>query len=81
MALVSGAGVFSALLWLLARFVIGAKYRDVAYLDRRIKECKSEIRARKKNTIHYEEILSAIENGEKKSRVDGTPITVEMVTS
>ena len=59
----------------------GAKYRDVAYLDRRIKECKSEIRARKKNTIHYEEILSAIENGEKKSRVDGTPITVEMVTS
>jgi len=28
----------------------GAKYRDVAYLDRRIKECKREIRARKKNT-------------------------------
>ncbi len=58
----------------------GAKYRDVAYLDRRIKECKCEIRARKKNVIHYEKILSAIENGEKKSRVDGTPITVEMVT-
>lgn len=58
----------------------GAKYRDVAYLDRRIKECKSEIRARKKNIIHYEETLSAIESGEKKNRIDGTPVTAEMVT-
>ena len=58
----------------------GAKYRDVAYLDRRIKECKSEIKARKKNVILYEETLSAIENGEKKKRYDGTPITAEMVT-
>ena len=58
----------------------GAKYRDVAYLDRRIKECRKEIRARKKNIIHYEEILAAIENGEKKKRFDGTPISVEEVT-
>lgn len=58
----------------------GAKYRDVAYLDRRIKECKSEIRARKKNIIHYEEALSAIESGEKKNRIDGTPVTAEVVT-
>ena len=58
----------------------GAKYRDVVYLDRRIKECKSEIRARKKNIIHYEETLSAIENGEKQSGIDDTPITAEMVT-
>ena len=58
----------------------GAKYRDVAYLDRRIKECKKEIRARKKNIVHYEEILSAIENGEKKKRMDGTPVTAEIVT-
>ena len=58
----------------------GAKYRDVAYLDRRIKECKSEIKARKKNIIHYEETLSAIERGEKKKRYDGTPVTVEVVT-
>ena len=58
----------------------GAKYRDVAYLVRRIKECKKEIRARKKNIVHYEEILSAIENGEKKKRMDGTPVTAEIVT-
>jgi hypothetical protein len=59
----------------------GAKYRDIAYLDRRIKECKKEIRARKKNIVHYEEILAAMENGEKKKRFDGTPISVEEVTS
>ena len=58
----------------------GAKYRDVAYLDRRIKECKKEIRARRKNIIHYEEILAAIEYGGKKKRMDGTPITAETVT-
>ena len=57
----------------------GAKYRDVAYLDRRIKECKKEIKARKKNIIHYEQTLYAIENGEKKKRFDGTPITAEVV--
>ena len=57
----------------------GAKYRDVAYLDRRIKECKKEIKAREKNIIHYEEILFSIENGEKKRKVDGTPVTAEIV--
>ena len=57
----------------------GAKYRDVAYLDRRIKECKKEIKAREKNIIHYEQTLYAIENGEKKKRFDGTPITAEVV--
>ena len=58
----------------------GAKYRDIAYLDRRIKECKSEIKARKKNIIHYEETLAAIENGKEQKRYDGTPITAEVVT-
>ena len=57
----------------------GGKYRDVAYLDRRIKECKKEIKAREKNIIHYEEILFSIENGEKKRKVDGTPVTAEIV--
>jgi len=57
----------------------GAKYRDVAYLDRRIKECKKEIRAREKNIIHYEETLFAIENGEERKRFDGTPVTAEVV--
>ena len=58
----------------------GAKYRDIAYLDRRIRECKSEIKARKKNIVHYEEILSAIENGKEQKQYDGTPITAETVT-
>ena len=58
----------------------GAKYRDIAYLDRRIKECRKEIRARKKNIIHYEEILSAIEHGKKKKLLDGTPVTAETVS-
>ena len=58
----------------------GAKYRDVAYLDRRIKECKREIRARKKNIIHYEETLAAIENGKVEKRLGGTLITAETVT-
>lgn len=57
----------------------GAKYRDVAYLDRRIKECKKEIRAREKNIVDYEQTLYAIENGEQKKRYDGTPITAEVV--
>ena len=57
----------------------GGKYRDVAYLDRRIKECKKEIKAREKNIIHYEEILFSIENGEKKRKVDGTPVTAEII--
>lgn len=57
----------------------GAKYRDVAYLDRRIKECKKEIKAREKNIIHYEQTLFSIENGEKKKQIDGTPITAEVV--
>ena len=57
----------------------GAKYRDVAYLDRRIKECKKEIKAREKNIIYYEQTLFAIENGEKKKQIDGTPITAEVV--
>ena len=57
----------------------GAKYRDVVYLDRRIKECKKEIRAREKNIIHYEQTLFAIENGEKKKQFDGAPITAEVV--
>ena len=57
----------------------GAKYRDVAYLDRRIKECKTEIKAREKNIIHYEQTLYDIENGAKKKRIDGTSITAEVV--
>lgn len=56
-----------------------AQYNDPAYLDRRIKECKSEIAKRNKNALHYEELLQAIERGEAKRRYDGTPLTADDV--
>jgi hypothetical protein len=58
----------------------GAKYRDVAYLDRRIRECKKEIKDREKNIIRYEETLFAIENGVQRTGYDGAIITVDKVT-
>ena len=58
-----------------------AKFKDPAYLDRRIKECKKEIRAREKNIINSEETLNAIENGEVKKRYNGEIITAEEVFS
>lgn len=58
-----------------------AEFSDPAYLDRRIKECKKEIRAREKNVAHYEETLTAIENGAEKKRYSGEIITAEAVTS
>jgi hypothetical protein len=57
-----------------------AKLEDPAYLDRRIKECKKEIRQREKNVIYYEEILYAVENGEKKTWRGGELATIESVT-
>lgn len=56
-----------------------AQYNDPAYLDRRIKECKSEIAKRNKNALYYEELLQAIERGEAKRRYDGTPLTADEV--
>lgn len=58
-----------------------AQFSDPAYLDRRIKECKKEIRAREKNVVHYEEILSDIENGAVKKRYSGEIITADEVKS
>lgn len=55
------------------------QYNDPAYLDRRIKECKSEIAKRNKNVLHYEELLQAIERGEAKRRYDGKPLTADEV--
>ncbi len=57
-----------------------ARFKDPAYLDRRIKECKKEIRDRQKNVMHYEEMLTAIEQGEKKTRYTGEPITADEVS-
>jgi hypothetical protein len=49
------------------------------YLDRRIKECKKEVRDREKNIIYYEEILFAVENGEEKKWRGGEVVTAESV--
>lgn len=57
-----------------------AQFKDPAYLDRRIKECKKEISKREKNIIHYEEILYAIENGEVKKKYSGEEITEDEVS-
>ena len=55
------------------------QYENPGYLDRRIKECKKEIRDREKNIIYYEEILHAVENGEEKKWCGGEAVTVESV--
>jgi hypothetical protein len=57
-----------------------AQFGNPAYLDRRIKECKKEIREREKNIVYYEEILSAVENGEEKKWRGGEVITIETLT-
>lgn len=54
-------------------------FRDPAYLDRRIRECKTEIAKREKNIISYEETLYAIENGTIKKRYDGEVLTADEV--
>ena len=56
-----------------------AQFENPGYLDRRIKECKKEIRDREKNIIYYEEILHAVENGEEKKWRGGEVVTVESV--
>lgn len=58
-----------------------AQFSNPAYLCRRIKECKKEIKDREKNIIYYEEILYAIENGEEKKNIKGEIITSEKVSS
>lgn len=55
------------------------QFKDPAYLDRRIKECKTEIAKREKNIISYEETLYAIENGAIKKRYNGEVITIDEV--
>jgi hypothetical protein len=56
-----------------------AQFNNPAYLDRRIKECKKEVRDREKNILYYEEILSAVENGEEKKWRGGEVVTIEEV--
>lgn len=54
-----------------------AQYRDPAYLDRRIKECKKEIEKRNKSALYYEEMIQAIERGEIRKRFSGEIITAD----
>lgn len=56
-----------------------AQFENRAYLDRRIKECKKEVRNREKNIVHYEEILYAVERGEEKKWYGGEVVTAESV--
>lgn len=56
-----------------------ARFEDPAYLVRRIKECKKEIRARERNIISYEEALYAIENGKVRHNLRGEELSAETV--
>ena len=58
-----------------------AQFSNPGYLDRRIKECKKEIRAREKNIVHYEEALDAIDSGVEKKKANGQIATAAEVTS
>jgi len=59
----------------------GGEFQDKGYLDRRIKECEKAIRTRQKTVARYEAILAALDNGEEKTKLDGTPCTAVEVTA
>lgn len=58
-----------------------AQYRDPGYLERRIKECKSEITKRNKNAEYYEKMAEDIINGHVKRRYSGEVVTLEEMQS
>lgn len=53
------------------------RFKDPAYLDRRIKECKKEIAKRNKNAQYYEGMIQAIERGEIRKRFSREIITTD----
>ncbi|BAL01877.1 hypothetical protein OBV_p-00220 (plasmid) [Oscillibacter valericigenes Sjm18-20] len=55
------------------------KLNDKGYLDRRIKECRKEIRSREKNILQYEKYLARLENGEEVRLWNGNPVTEQVV--
>ena len=59
----------------------GGEFQDKGYLDRRIQECEKAIRDRQKTVARYEAILDALDSGEEKNKLDGTPCTAEEVTA
>lgn len=59
----------------------GDKYQNKGYLDRRIKECKSEISKRQRNIEGYEEKLTDIENGKQLTKYNGDLYNTDELTS
>ena len=57
------------------------KYKDLGYLDRRIKECEKEIRARFRNIDEYEKQLKKLDNGETIKTYTGELVTSEQIES
>ena len=57
------------------------KYKDLGYLDRRIKECEKEIRARFRNIEEYEKQIKKLENGETIKTYTGEIVTIEQIES
>lgn len=58
-----------------------AQYKDPAYLNRRIKECKSEISKRNKNAERYEKMIEDILGGQEKKKYNGEIFTLEEAQS
>ena len=57
------------------------KYKDLGYLDRRIKECEKEIRARFRNIEEYEKQIKKLKNGETIKTYTGEIVTIEQIES
>jgi hypothetical protein len=55
----------------------GEKYKDKAYLDRHIKEVRTEIKKREQNIVHYEQLLYELEEGTQKTKYNGEAYTIE----
>lgn len=56
------------------------KLKNKGFVDRKIKECKKEIRKRKKNVEYYELELKRIEAGEQLKKFDQSPLTIAEVS-
>ena len=53
------------------------KLKDKGYLDRKVKECQKEIRDRKRNIEHYEDMLVKCNEGKPIKRYGGDLVTVD----
>ena len=58
---------------------LNEKYKNLGYLDRRIKECEKEIRARFRNIEEYEKQLKRLDEGEVLKTYTGELITTEQI--